>query len=87
MTLDPTDERRAEHGHLTPAQHEALMEACVQVYMAADGIETVPEYAARAALAGEGPDTLAAMLPDDTDHCRRLGVNFDPETGEEWPDE
>ena len=84
MTIDPTDQRQADHGALTPKQYGTLTEACVSIYMAGDGIETVPEYAARAALAGEPPEVLAAMLPDDANECIKRGVDFDPLTGQPW---
>ena len=84
MTIDPTDERPADHEHLTAEQYEKLFEACVAIYMAADGVETVPEYAARAALQGEPPSVLALGLPDDTDMLIERGVDFDPLTGEPW---
>lgn len=84
MTLDPTDERQADHEHLTPDQYAKLFEVAVQVYMAADGVETVPEYAARAALQGEPPSVLALGLPDDTNMLIEQGIDFNPSTGEPW---
>jgi hypothetical protein len=84
MTIDPTDQRPEDHGELTPDQHHRLVEACVLITMASDGDFPVPEYTARAALAGEPPPVLAAMLPDSIDECKARGVDFDPLTGEAW---
>lgn len=85
--IDPTDQRPADHGVLTPKQYNTLFEACVRITMASDGDFPVPEYAARAALMGEPPQVLAAMLPDDIDECIKRGVDFDPETGELWEED
>jgi len=84
--IDPTDQRPANPGPLSEDQHHRLVEACVNIYMAGDGIETVPEYAARAAIAGEPVEVLATMLPDDMDACIDRGVDFNPLTGEAWED-
>lgn len=73
---------------LTPEQYKRLFEVCVQVYMVADGTNTVPEYAARSALEGEPVPVLVAMLPDDIDWLVNHEIHFDPTTGEAWePDE